>query len=279
MQAPDPRDFFSPTPGALSQTVNVVPAQGVLAVGTPTNVPALTSTVTPFAAQPYLLAGWSHQLARPVEVALYADSPSIARFPAPALGAFVGSAVDASNVRNPRNAGFFKIEYGCGGVVRTRYVDLVSARLYLGVCNNVRVTAYRYKNGLNAWGLANTDLLCTASIGESQGGAYDEMVSTTEVLVEAAATASAYINIPGGTYAIETGVDVWDGTILLNPWGTTNPDIFFESDLECQVYRLSTNALVPSLRRIKAGAFVYASTHSVAVVDALKLTVRSFMNS
>ncbi|MGP1665008.1 MAG: hypothetical protein ACTS5I_03645, partial [Rhodanobacter sp.] len=99
------------------------------------------------AAPVQLVAGWTSPIARPVEVALFAEYSSESAFPPPVSAGYVGSDI---TLQDPRNPAFFKIEYGCGAIVRTRYVDLQSARLYLGVCDNVRVSIKRWR-GSTTW--------------------------------------------------------------------------------------------------------------------------------
>lgn len=217
----------------------------------------------------------------PCEVALLCEptSPSNLLFPLGSSGAFVGS-MNPDYRLNARDAGFFLLEYGIGLIKRTRTVDMRSARLFLGVCDYVRVIAVRYGEGSQAWpgGGSPVDFNVAASVGVAVGGSYDELTCTVEALVLATATlAETPVIVPAGTYAAECSVSTtpYGGEDV---WGSTNPSVLFQSDLEQQLWKVATNVIIPPFRRIKVDRNFYVSSLAAAV-DDMVLVIRFFLNS
>lgn len=253
--------------------------EGLLSVGTPILLPIPTADVSPTNAALQVVAGWSSQDgARPIEIALVAKNaaPSGAVFPETGVpGAFAGAfSSDFKSVS--QNPGFFKIEYGLGAFARTRIVDLMSARLFLGTCDNVRVYAARWRNDANAYPAASTDnIQVTGSVAEACGGSYDELCFTAQkYLVSGTAAGQHVFGCPSACYAVETGVD---GTTAL--WGSTNPDFVFETVMEQQVYRLSNRLVVPPFRRLKGPTNTVEVNWSAITTSDVFLTARYYLNS
>lgn len=225
-----------------------------------------------------LVSEWSGE-ARPVEVALFAELASqVYSFPTRSQPGQAGS----NSTFSPPIPAFFQIDYGCGSIVRRRIVDAQSARIFLGVCDNVRVQAARWL-GSTAWTfITQWTLTVSASIGEAVGGSYDELQSTSLWEAVNGAAFSTNFYIPAGAYSWEPGVAA-EGPGTPNVfWGSAQPAIFFASDVEEVVYRAADYQVVPPFRRFKCpyNGSMYIHTNGVAVGPTdLTLMVRWFLNS
>lgn len=265
----------------LIPSVQLVRTGGALAPGlsTPTLPPSVDTL--PENAPPIQIAAWRDTKARPCEVALYAEFVGQPYGSPPAFPLVSPQVFGGQSNADQRNAGFFKITYGCGGIARIRYVDLMNARLFLGTCDVVEVVAYRWV-GPTEWGGTVQAINVGASIGECGGGAFDEFQLTTQLLTPAGFPVSLTLFGPLGTYGYETGLSrnvspTHGAPSALPIWGSTEPDVLFTGDIEAQVYRPSQYAVVPSTRRFK-GCRVEV-TSADPVVEDLVTTVRWYMNS
>jgi hypothetical protein len=217
----------------------------LLAVGKPLILTNPAAAVLPSGVPQEVVAGWNGE-AQPVEVALYAESQdAVYNYPTFSRPAYVGM---NDLTANPPIPAYFVLEYGCGGIVRRRIVDLVTARVFLGVCDNVRVLAARWR-GNTSWSVMAFDLQVTASIAKAVGGSYDELQSTGYRRGTAAAALSASFSCPSGSYAWQAGV--FDAALTAPIWGTAQPDIYFSNGGEEVVYRIASYEIVPSVRRFK----------------------------
>lgn len=248
-------------------------AQGKALVSDPPSLVSIT------AAPKTLLVDWTAPVAESVEVALYSEFSANGGTIPICTPCYAG---DLTVGQSPPIPAFFTIEYGFGGIVRRRVVDASSARIFLGVCDNVRVFVTRWL-GSTAWpNMAQEQLLFSASVGVSSGGSYDELCSTVALLLPDAAAVDVSLQAPSGAYAWEAGVsspDSGSGTGQL--WGSTQPDLQFSGETtEAVTYRFATYQIIPSVRRFKVpwrGLRIH--TNTVVLTDTLAVFVRWYLNS
>lgn len=216
--------------------------------------------------------------ARPIEVALYAEIPGLnLQFPGRSQPGIAGN----NNQFSPPVPAFFQLDYGCGSVARRRIVDAQSARLFLGVCDSVRITAGRWL-GTTPWTFATQwSLITNGTIGEAVGGSYDELQSTSIIECETAVAIQESLTVPMGSYCWEAGVAAEGPGASNEYWGTAQPDIFFASDTEEVVYRAANYQVCPPFRRFKppyAGT-MYIHSGGAALIADLTVMVRWYLNS
>lgn len=248
----------------------------LLAIGKPLILTNPAASVLPGAAEQQLVAGWNGE-AQPIEVALYSEQQDgVYNFPTSFQPGYAGI---NSLAASPPIPAYFVIEYGCGGIVRRRIVDLVTARVFLGVCDNVRITAARWR-GTASWGVMAFNLQVTASIAKAVGGSYDELQATQMFRGVAAGALSQVFNAPSGAYAWQAGL--FDAALSAPLWGTAQPDIYFFSGGEEVVYRIANYVIVPSVRRFKPpfNGSLFASSNGVVLgARDVGIAVTWYLNS
>jgi len=188
----------------------------LLGSGVPTTLsyPGAALAMADAVANAPIVGSW-RGTARPVEVALGLRSLSFSNVPNRNRSLFCGT----DNV-DPENPGFFRLEYGAGGQLRTRYLDMVPGTYYLGVCDNVTITANRWR-GATAWGITTTDVQVNAAISEAGSGLYDVMQCTTQSLhLAGGGWGAPLVYAPEGTRSAQVSITtrapadtLWDGTM------------------------------------------------------------------
>lgn len=249
----------------------------LLSPGNPVILANPAANVLPGEATPNYVSEW-RGVARPIEVSLYAEGAGqVYQYPTSLRAAYAG----INNIaQNPPIPAYFEIKYGCGGIVRRRIVDLYTARVFLGVCDSVEITAYRWRGSQAGWGVMAFDLQVNATIGEAVGGSYDELQQTQMTLAPAAAALNQVFSAPSGAYAWQAGL--FDGLLAAPLWGTAQPDIYFFSGGEEVVYRISNYQILPSVRRFKPpfNGSMFASSNGVALgARSVGIAVTWFLNS
>lgn len=251
--------------------------QHLLAAGKNVILAPATVGVTALTAPTNLLAEWQG-VARPVEVALFAESPQFSyTFPSQL---YIGSV--GGNTFAPALPAYFLIEYGCGAIVRRRYVDAASARVFLGTCDVVRVLAARWQDVI-FWAMAPNDLSVSASIAEACGGSYDELRATQMANLAGAAAGLTYFKAPSGAYSWQAGFSRQNG-VATPLWGSAEPDTYIQCAGEEVVYRFATYQILPSTRRFRPPVYgsdgqITLTTNGVATVAGFMAAITWFMNS
>lgn len=178
----------------------------------------------------------------------------------------------------PKDAGFFLIEYGVGSHTRRRYVDMLAARLYLGFCDSVRVSAKRWRYNYFIGSYVNNAVQVSAAIGEASGGSYDELTSTQVGYAAPLASMARTFKPPEGAYALEWGVGPFTVTSSARWWGSAEPKLTLNSSTD-PVDSDPATGLVPSYRRLNIQETCYVTSNGVAMVNGALTTVRWFLNS
>lgn len=219
------------------------------------------------------LLGWrsTDGVAHKMQLALSVNAVSLNPDPIQSsLPAATGSGVEAWQ------SGYFKIQYGAGALTRERWVDLAPGLLYLGACDQITVSAARWRG--TAFPDYSSDfvpLQVGAACAEAQGGAYSEFTSTNQFYVAAAGVADFSIDPPAGAYASAVGAAYYDAAGGGAYWGSAEPNIYFNSRSEGFVISPSQYLVAPPFRR-SMGACRY-QIGSTAVIQEHIITVKWFL--
>lgn len=238
--------FFDPTNGARITSPNDQP-EG-LALGSNVTLDLPSAALSPNQAPANQVAAWRGE-ARPIEVALTVTQPSAelsGGFPPGSATGFAGQVFGGISTHDSPFDAFWVLEYGRGGFVRRRVIDLRSGIFYLGVCDQVTVIAKRWR-GSTVWATGQVaTVFVNAAIQKPSGGAYDEMTCSQLIRIPAATAASSR-NIAGVYGACAFEFD------LAAAWGTAEPAFTLASgDSSIRVlYDIANAKITPPFRRFQ----------------------------
>lgn len=195
-------------------------------------------------------------VAEPLEVNLVANWPNdtvVTGFLAtPGFGVRgeIGFQSNGGLIFEPFLAAGWRVTYGGGGRQRVMVCDLCTQRLYLGVCDFVRIEALRWRQ--TTWPIVLPTLNLAAEVRSAQGGQYDEATATYANLFATAAP----ITLSNGSFSIPPQARYYAPMVTPNQgftpnafWGTASPDLYWQLPGTQVEYRIASRQITPNYPR------------------------------
>jgi hypothetical protein len=240
-------------------------------------------------AQYSIVADW-HGPRQPMEVGMFCKWPgsnpiaSIGNsIPVAVARGEVGASSGTTTLAESWLAGGWRLTYAGGGGYKTLICDLVTQRLFLGVCDSVRVEAFRWRQ--TAWAAIAPTISAGADIGPSNGGAYDEPTCTQQIAIAAGIAANQPIPVPTAARYFSPLVAL-NTTSILTLWGGTNPDLYWQAGGTQVEYRIAARQITPAYPRYEVAATGSASpvtltlhSNGVVLTSALMVGTRYYLQT
>lgn len=182
----------------------------------------------------------------------------------------------------PRLGGWFRIEYGLGAYTQVRYVDMMSRRYFLGNVDSVRVSARRWRFTSPWPANATNSVRVSATVGQSQGGNYDEMVCSMERYIASGVAVANILSAPAGAYAVEVFAESLSGfnNQGVRTWGGTQPPLWIYGTESEQIYIDWANlTYVPQMRRLTERFGLTFSSNAVVLTAPMAIGARWYFSS